>query len=157
MSDITEPHLLPAALFTSQTTSPPIAGSPLAEWATLFLNATFKKNLSLNPQQDRTKMGLQLHDPLTVWYASCAQNEKWKFKTQDLRVETSGQWTRGYIVSDRRGRPVTQGQGDLDKEAIGDAGGWRDSRKGNSVAWCTQSPGVDVFAEHLLDRIFGTV
>lgn len=95
LSDITEHHLLPATLFKSYTTSPPVAGSPLAEWATLFLNATFEKNLSLNPQQDRTKMGLQLHDPLTVWYASCAAHEGWEFKTEDLRVETSGQWTRG--------------------------------------------------------------
>ncbi|KAH3941107.1 hypothetical protein HBI56_135920 [Parastagonospora nodorum] len=155
--DITEHHLLPATLFKSHTTSPPVAGSPLAEWATLFLNATFEKNLSLNPQQDRSKMGLQLHDPLTVWYASCAAHEGWEFKTEDLRVETSGQWTRGCIVADRRGRPITEGQGDLEEDALGDAGGWRDSRKGNRVAWCTKSPGTEVFAAHLLERVFGKV
>jgi inosine-uridine nucleoside N-ribohydrolase len=129
----------------------------MAEWSSLFLDATFKKNLSLNPQQDATKMGLQLHDPLTVWYASCPDNEKWVFKTEDLRVETSGQWTRGCIVADRRGRPITEGDSDLDEEVVGDAGGWRDSRRVNNVAWCTQSPGVDVFAGHLLERIFGSV
>ncbi|KAH3933669.1 hypothetical protein HBH45_041420 [Parastagonospora nodorum] len=155
--DITEHHLLPATLFKSHTTSPPVAGSPLAEWATLFLNATFEKNLSLNPQQDRSNMGLQLHDPLTVWYASCAAHEGWEFKTEDLRVETSGQWTRGCIVADRRGRPITEGQGDLEEDALGDAGGWRDSRKGNRVAWCTKSPGTEVFAAHLLERVFGKV
>jgi inosine-uridine nucleoside N-ribohydrolase len=101
-------------------------------------------------------MGLQLHDPLTIWYALCPGDQKWEFKTEDLRVETSGQWTRGYIVSDRRGRPVSEGAGDLDAEVVGDAGGWRDSRRGNRVSWCTQSPGQDLFAKVILERIFGT-
>jgi hypothetical protein len=82
---------------------------------------------------------------------------KWTFKTEDLRVETSGQWTRGCIVADRRGRPITEGTGDLDEEVVGDAGGWRDSRRANSVSWCTQSPGVDKFAGVLLERVFGAV
>jgi hypothetical protein len=75
---------------------------------------------------------------------------KWTFKT-------SGQWTRGCIVADRRGRPITEGTGDLDEEVVGDAGGWRDSRRANSVSWCTQSPGVDKFAGVLLERVFGAV
>jgi inosine-uridine nucleoside N-ribohydrolase len=102
-------------------------------------------------------MGLQLHDPLTIWYALSAGDDKWKFKTEDLRVETSGQWTRGCIVADRRGRPVSEGKGDLDQDAMGDAGSWRDSRKGNRVAWCTESPGVNRFAGVLLERVFGAM
>ncbi|KAF1911892.1 Inosine/uridine-preferring nucleoside hydrolase domain-containing protein [Ampelomyces quisqualis] len=155
--DITMRHILPASLFRSFTTTPPVAGSPLAEWVTLFLNETFTYQPSLSPQQDPTKAGLQLHDPLTVWYASSPEDPKWEFKTEDLRVETSGQWTRGCIIADRRGRSVTEGTGDLDEEVAGDAGGWRDSRKGNNVSWCTQSPGEDLFAPVMLETIFGTI
>tara|TARA_R110002003_G_scaffold23_4_gene1118 strand:+ start:12528 stop:13250 length:723 start_codon:yes stop_codon:yes gene_type:complete len=156
-TDITEPHLLPASLFHTHTTAPGIANSPLATWTTLFLTATFKKNASLNPQQDLSKLGLQLHDPLTIWYALSAQNAKWDFKTEDLRVETSGQWTRGCIVADRRGRPVKEGVGSLEEEVVGDTGGWGDSRRGNRVSWCVGSPGTEVFAGELLDRVFGRV
>jgi hypothetical protein len=74
-----------------------------------------------------------------------------------LRVETSGQWTRGCIVADRRGRPVREGTSDLEEEVVGDAGGWIDTRRGNSVSWCVKSPGVDLFAGVLLDRVFGSV
>ncbi|OAK98951.1 nucleoside hydrolase [Phaeosphaeriaceae sp. SRC1lsM3a] len=154
--DITEQHVLPAALFTSHISSQSISGSPLAEWTKLFLTATFEKNAKLNPQKERGEMGLQLHDPLTVWYALCAGDAGWKFKEEDLRVETSGQWTRGCIVADRRGRPISEGNGSLDEEAIGDAGGWRDSRKGNRVGWCVQSPGKELFAKVLLERVFGS-
>lgn len=72
-------------------------------------------------------------------------------------METAGQWTRGCCVVDRRGRPVSEGVGDLDVDVVGDAGGWRDSRRGNQVAWCTGSPGVDVFAGVLLERVFGSL
>ncbi|KAH7095855.1 Inosine/uridine-preferring nucleoside hydrolase domain-containing protein [Paraphoma chrysanthemicola] len=155
--DITEPHLLPASLFTKHTTNPAISSSPLTTWTTLFLHSTFAKNASLNPHHDPANHGLQLHDPLTIWYALSAANPKWEFKTEDLRVETSGQWTRGCIVADRRGRPVKEGTGGLDQEVVGDAGGWGDKRRGNRVSWCTRSPGVDVFAGELLERVWGKV
>lgn len=153
--DITERHILPKTLFEQYVGSADRQGSPLASWTSLFLNATFDKNFSLNPQQDPTKMGLQMHDPLTVWYALSAADPAWSFKTEDLRVETAGQWTRGCIVADRRGRPVTVGTGDLESEVTGDAGNWRDSRKGNSVSWCLTSPGEEKFAGVLMERVFG--
>jgi len=149
--------LLPASLFKSYTTTPPVSGSPLAEWSNLFLTATFQKNATLNPQRDPSKLGLQLHDPLTIWYALSASDPAWTFKTEDLRVETSGQWTRGCIVADRRGRPIKEGSGDLDDEVVGDAGGWRDNRGGNKVEWCVKSPGNDKFAGILLERVFSAI
>ncbi|KAL1792237.1 hypothetical protein ACET3X_009988 [Alternaria dauci] len=94
--DTTELHVLPKAMYEDYVNLKPIKGSPMAEWMSLFLDATFKKNASLNPQQDPTKAGLQLHDPLTIWYALCSTNSAWKFKEEDVRVETSGQWTRGW-------------------------------------------------------------
>ncbi|KAF1841026.1 nucleoside hydrolase [Cucurbitaria berberidis CBS 394.84] len=153
--DTTERHLLPQTLFEQYTGSEQVKDSPLAQWARLFLDVTFQKNHSLNPQQDDSKRGLQLHDPMTIWYALSPSEPAWTFETEDIRVETSGQWTRGCLVVDRRGRPVTAGTGDLNEEVIGDAGGWSDSRRGNNVQWCVQSPGVDKFARFLLDRVFG--
>lgn len=55
---------------------------------------------------------------------------KWEFKVEDLRVETSGQWTRGCIVADRRGRPVREGEGSLEEEVVGDAGGMEGFEEG---------------------------
>ena len=52
---------------------------------------------------------------------------------------------------------MTEGTGLVDVDAIGDAGGWRDARRGNAISWCTRSPGVDLFAGVLLERVFGTV
>ncbi|KAA8625279.1 Nucleoside hydrolase [Pyrenophora tritici-repentis] len=153
--DTTEQHILPKAMYEDYINLKPIKGSPLAEWTSLFLGSTFAKNASLNPQVDPTKQGLALHDPLTIWYALSATNPAWKFKKEDIRVETSGQWTRGCTVVDRRGRPITEGEGDLKEEVVGDAGGWRDSRRGNWVAWCTKSPGESKFARVLLHRVLG--
>lgn len=149
--------MLPQSLYTNHTTCEPLINSPLADWSTLFLLTTFKKLLSLNPNQDASKLGLQLHDPLCIWYALSASNPAWTFKTEDVRVETSGQWTRGCCIVDRRGRPVTERTTDLDEEVVGDAGWWGDSRRGNRVAWCTKTPGTDLFAHDLLERIFGKV
>ncbi|KAI4708232.1 hypothetical protein J4E89_006854 [Alternaria sp. Ai002NY15] len=153
--DTTELHVLPKTMYEDYIALKPIKGSPLSEWTSLFLTSTFAKNLSLNPQQDPTKSGLQLHDPLTIWYALCPSNPLWKFKEEDVRVETSGQWTRGCTIVDRRGRPVTEGESSLDEEVVGDAGGWRDSRRGNRVGWCTRSPGEGKFARVLLHRVLG--
>ncbi|KAH7559624.1 hypothetical protein BM1_04561 [Bipolaris maydis] len=154
--DITEQHLLPKSMYEDYISREGIKGSPLAEWTHLFLSATFAKNASLNPQhQDDAKQSLQLHDPLTVWYALCASNPNWKFKEEDVRVETSGQWTRGCTIVDRRGRTITEGMADLSEEVVGDAGGWRDSRRGNRVQWCNKSPGESKFARVILHRVWG--
>ncbi|KAH9870287.1 hypothetical protein IAQ61_005760 [Plenodomus lingam] len=153
--DITERHVLPKTMFETYMQREHIKASPLASWASLFLTATFAKNATLNPQQDPATAGLQLHDPLTIWYALSASHPAWTFQTEDVRVETSGQWTRGCCVVDRRGRPVRAGTSPLEEEVVGDAGGWRDSRKGNNVGWCRESLGIDRFAGVLLGRVFG--
>ncbi|KAJ4986647.1 inosine-uridine preferring nucleoside hydrolase [Stagonosporopsis vannaccii] len=155
--DTTEQHMLPQSLYTKHTTSESLINSPLADWSTIFLLTTFKKLLSLNPNQDASKLGLQLHDPLCIWYALSSSHSGWQFKTEDVRVETAGQWTRGCCIVDRRGRPVTERTTELDEEVVGDAGWWGDSRRGNKVSWCTKSPGVELFAHDLLERVFGRV
>ncbi|KAF1964927.1 nucleoside hydrolase [Bimuria novae-zelandiae CBS 107.79] len=154
--DITEQHLLPRTLFNSYITSPSLTSSPLKSWVELFLLSTFRKIASLDTHLNPETIGLQLHDPLPIWYALCARDPKWDFVTEDLRVETSGQWTRGCCVVDRRGREVKKGlEGPLEEDVVGDAGGWRDERRGNRVERCVGSPGEEEFAGVLLRRVFG--
>ncbi|KAF2791773.1 nucleoside hydrolase [Melanomma pulvis-pyrius CBS 109.77] len=156
--DITSPHLLPEILFSTYIKAPPLASSPLAQWATLFLHSTFNKIHSLNPAKRRATLGLELHDPLTIWYALSTSDPAWKFSPdEDIRVETAGQWTRGCCIVERRGRTVKDRTEGLDEEVVGDAGGWADSRRGNRLQRCVESPGFNVFWGVLLRRVFGTV
>ncbi|KAL5389364.1 hypothetical protein PMIN03_009451 [Paraphaeosphaeria minitans] len=156
--DITEQHLLPRTLYSKYIEADALKESPLTEWASLFLLSTFRKIASLDSHLDADTIGLHLHDPLTVWYAMAAGDEGWKFVTEDLRVETSGQWTRGCCIVDRRERQVKQGlTSSLDEEVVGDAGGWRDARRGNRVQRAIESPGAEKFAGLLLERVFGSV
>lgn len=189
--DITEQHLLPRTLFNSYIESEALSGSPLKEWAELFLMSTFRKIASLDSHLDAETIGLHLHDPLTVWYAMARGEEGWKFVVEDLRVgvysfvalilfcpfscdmngvcereslliqiqvETAGQWTRGCCIVDRRERAVQTGlTGPLDEEVVGDAGGWRDSRRGNRIERAVESPGGEKFAKLLLERVFGSI
>ncbi|KAH7114211.1 Inosine/uridine-preferring nucleoside hydrolase domain-containing protein [Dendryphion nanum] len=159
--DITSPHLLPKPLFTQYTAPLAASGSPLANWTTLFVNSTYRKIHSIRPDLDSDTIGLEMHDPLTIWYALTANDPLWRFKEdEDIRIETSGQWTRGTCIVDRRGKGIKQ-EGDagvdLDAEVTGDAGGWLDGRKGNRVGRCIGTPGETVFAEVLLERLFGDV
>ncbi|KAF2463367.1 nucleoside hydrolase [Lindgomyces ingoldianus] len=159
--DITTPHLLPQSLFTTYTT--PLSTSPLANWSTAFLTTTYQKVFSLKPSQDPTKLGLELHDPLTIWYCLTSTQgnplaSQWKFIAgEDIRVESSGQWTRGCCIVDQRGKGPMKGEGDVEAMVVGDAGGWLDERRGNRVDRCVGSPGVERFAGELLERIFGRV
>ncbi|RMZ17145.1 hypothetical protein D0862_00913 [Hortaea werneckii] len=94
--DITERHLIKRGEYR-KTMEPVIAsGSPLAEWTTAFLNATFDKVESLQSKVSGDEVGLQLHDPLCVWYCMIKAGEAgWKVNVdEDIRIETSGQWTR---------------------------------------------------------------
>lgn len=52
---------------------------------------------------------------------------------------------------------MSVGEGDLDAEVTGDAGGWKDSRRGNKVSWAVESPGEELFAHVLLERIYGKI
>jgi inosine-uridine nucleoside N-ribohydrolase len=154
-TDITTPHKLTRALFHDHVDT--LADSPLANWSKLFLHATFEKIASLYPSTPAEEIGLELHDPLTIWYAATASDARWQFVNEDVRVETAGQWTRGACVVDRRGKVVSEGKGEVLDEVVGDAGGWLDSRRGNRVDRCVASLGTEAFASYLLTRVFGEV
>lgn len=153
--DITTPHKITRGQ-VKQTIQPLIeAGSPLAEWTAAFLNSTFAKVESLMEGVSGDSVGLELHDPLCIWYAITHDDAGWKIKMdEDIRIETTGQWTRGMTVVDTRGRKK-RAPDDGEGEIPGDAGNWLSPNAGNRVGRCVQSPGVDLFAPYLLRRVFG--
>jgi inosine-uridine nucleoside N-ribohydrolase len=180
--DITTPHQLHRSQVKAKLGPLAAAGSPLAEWTSAFLYKTFEKIESLTRKQ--VDPGLELHDPLCVWYMLTRSAPSWMLAPkgpEDIRVETAGQWTRGMHVIDRRmrkkkgadpaldqvrspgavdiGNPVEAFTvGDADEELAdipGDNGGWLDVRKGNRINRVIGSPGEDAFAPYLLERVFG--
>jgi len=153
--DITEKHVLTRGDFGASLQPQLAAKSPLAEWVSAFINATFEKVESLHPEVSGDAVGLQLHDPLTIWYCVDDDNPKWKIiEGEDLRVETAGQWTRGMFVTDKRSRK--QKDDNDDSEAPGDTDGWLTGGNGNRLNRCVGSPGQDIFGQLLLKRIFGS-
>lgn len=165
--DITTPHRLHRRQFADRTAGLVEAGSPLAEWTSHFMSRTFAKINSLSGQEGNAAAdpGLQLHDPMTVWYVITRDDPRWEIRgPEDIRVETAGQWTRGMHVVDRRGfRKAMVDDGGLDGEESelvmdempGDTGGWLRVGGGNRVRRVVRSPGESVFGDVLLDSIFG--
>ena len=148
--DITTPHLLSKNYFLERITPFESAGSPLARWCKTFMVGTFNKIDSM--VGDGSEPGLSLHDPLCIWYMLLRDDERWTnslAKLEDLRVETSGQWTRGMHVIDRR----TRSNEGLD-EVPGDTMGWLSKTKGNRINRIVGSPGTLAFAEFLMSRLF---
>lgn len=152
--DITLPHLLNLNFF-NETIQPHLdAGSPLASWVNTFMSGTFKKIIEI--VGDGSEPGLSLHDPLTVWYAITRDDKRWKLAEgapEDIRVETSGQWTHGMHIRDRRGRPKPDGV--TSWEHPGDEYGWSSLIKGNRIDRMVESPGTDDFAPYTMKRLFG--
>ena len=132
--------------------------SPLAEWTGAFLGSTFHKIQTLHHGHEDGSAALSLHDPLCVWYAltGASQKEGWTVSGgEDVRVETSGQWTRGMCVVDRRNRKRREDDDGEGGEVSGDTGNWLSSGRGNRLSRCVGTPGERALAPFLLDRIFG--
>ncbi|KAF6813627.1 inosine-uridine preferring nucleoside hydrolase [Colletotrichum sojae] len=162
--DITTPHLLKRGFFTSTIQASLEGGSPLSQWMNHFMSKTFANIERL--QGNGEEPGLELHDPLTVWYLLTQDDPKWKAvaEPEDIRVETSGQWTRGMLLVDKRIRvkyeeTLETGQsGGVDSLTLpdvpGDHGGWLSYSRGNRVNRVIESPGIEVCAQDLMKRIF---
>ena len=101
---------------------------------------------------------ISLHDPMCVWYSLTAnvQRQEWQVnKNEDIRIETTGQWTRGMCVIDRRGRKMRDDDSDEeDAEVPGDSGGWLGKSSGNRIGRCIATPGELLLAQFLLNSIF---
>lgn len=151
--DITERHVLSRGEYR-KTIEPLLAAkSPVAEWTSAFLNSTFHKIESLQQNVSGDAVGLQLHDPLCVWYCMADGDAKWELtQDEDIRVETSGQWTRGMCMVDRRSRKKRED--DDVGERAGDSGNWLSNAAGNQLQRCVGTPGEDVFGGYLLKRVF---
>ncbi|KAH8663022.1 Inosine/uridine-preferring nucleoside hydrolase domain-containing protein [Tricladium varicosporioides] len=180
--DITSPHLLQKQSFQAKLDPLIQAGSPLAEWTSAFVHKTYDKIESLTRKQ--TNPGLELHDPLCIWYVLTRSAPNWMSAPkapEDIRVETAGQWTRGMHIVDRRNRkkggatveqvkspgavditnPMDNlnlaivGKEEVEGDAPGDNGGWLDVRKGNRINRIISTPGEEAFGPYLLERVFG--
>lgn len=171
-ADITSKHELTRGQFDAAIASSHAAGSPLATWASVFVSSTFRKVEGLSSSDRDTvaeTVSFSLHDPLCVWYAMSQDDPRWKWAPgredregvpgeedgyEDIRVETSGQWTRGMCVVDRRERRLRNDDGE-GGEVPGDTGNWLGRKAGNRIRRCVGSPGEERFAQEMLERIFG--
>ena len=152
--DITNKHVLTRGEYRKAMEPLLAAGSPLAEWTNAWLSSTFTKMEALQDDVTGDAVGLQLHDPLCIWYCITQDDPKWKLaKDEDIRIETSGQWTRGMCVIDQRSR-LKMGD-ELGDEVAGDHGKWLNGAAGNRLGRCIQSPGQDVFGTYILKKVFG--
>ncbi|KAK7932100.1 hypothetical protein PG985_002812 [Apiospora marii] len=167
--DLTTPHLLNRGFFFDTITPHVKAGSPLAAWVNTMMSGVFRK--VEGSFGDETEPGLSLHDPVTIWYMLTHDNPGWKTVAgapEDIRVETSGQWTHGMHLIDRRGRKragdasavgvTADASGAVDVEEVpGDDFGWLSARRGNRVHRFAESPGPDTFAPFLMQQLFGKI
>ena len=153
--DITSVHELTKKQFIESVDPLCQAGSPLAAWTEAFLSSTFNKVESLRKGVNGELVSLTLHDPLCVWYSMITDRPGWEIQREvDMRVETTGQWTRGMCVVDRRNRKRRDAEDD-DENKSGDTGNWLSPMSGNRLNVCTRSPGADQFATELLERVYG--
>lgn len=151
--DITDRHSITKGQF-QRTVSPFLeAGSPLAEWVGAFMAHAFRKLESTGLGHESDKVSLSLHDPMCAWYALTADDARWRptsASPEDIRIETSGQWTRGMCIVDRRSRQRI----DSEVESSGDHGLWLSTRAGNRILRMEGSPGEDEFGGILMEKIF---
>lgn len=152
--DITTPHLLNMGYFIGKIEEQVSRESPLGIWVNSFMTGIFRQIASMvGPGEEP---GLSLHDPLTIWYMLTGSDPAWKLAKgapEDIRIETSGQWTHGMHVSDRRGRSRPDGVTTF--EVPGDEDGWLSLKRGNRINRYVSSPGETAFAPFLMERLFG--
>lgn len=151
--DITTPHQLHKTPFLEAVTGHVEKGSPLATWVNTMMGGVFRQIEKITGGD--VNEGLSLHDPLTVWYMQTHDHPGWKLcqdGPEDIRIETSGQWTHGMHIVDRRGR---QRAAESLGEVPGDDFGWQSAKRGNRVNRLVDSPGADKFGPFLLSKLFG--
>jgi len=152
--DLTESHEITRGEFRSRVSPANAAGSPLAEWVSALMAHLFRQLDFMHPDHDGDDARLSLHDPVCMWYAITRHSPQWALSAkspEDIRIETTGQWTRGMCVTDRRNRK----RHDDDMVRSNDHGRWLSNRAGNRINRMATSPGGDVFVDFLLERLFG--
>jgi inosine-uridine nucleoside N-ribohydrolase len=152
--DTTENHVLSRAQFESHIAGPLKSGSPLAEWLSAFMTPMLDKMETLHIGHSGETASLALHDPLTVWYVLTRDTLGWdpspaKPHFEDIRVETSGQWTKGMTLVDRRTRHRRNSDGPVPH----DRDNWLGNRSGNQVLRLRKSGFEQQFGEEMMKRI----
>lgn len=149
--DVTSHNVLDYKLFSDAIKHLVESGSPLAILVDTFLGGVYRK---LKTQfGEASGPSMSLHDPLTVWYVLARDNPAWHFvEGEDIRVETSGNLTRGMLVADSRGR--TKADGVVADEIVGDDVGWLSAVRGNRINRAAGSPGAKLFTKLLMREIF---
>ncbi|KAF2422961.1 DNA glycosylase [Tothia fuscella] len=135
--DITGKHMLTRGDFEASLEPLLIAKSPLAEWVSAFMKASFDTIESQSPGAVKDAVEVQLHDLLTIWYCIDHDDTQCQIsKGEDLRVETVGQrsWKR---------------KDDCDDEGLAGA-------NGNRINRCVGTPGQDMFGRLLCKQVFGS-
>lgn len=151
--DITLRHNISRGQFRTAVTPLLDAGSPLAEWVAAFMAHTFKTVEALHPGNVGDTAELSLHDPVCVWYALTSEDPQWAASAtspEDIRIETTGQWTRGMCVVDRRNRHRIEGE----EESSSDHGLWLSRRAGNRIWRMDASPAEKNFGDVIIQRLF---
>ncbi|ETI22368.1 hypothetical protein G647_06442 [Cladophialophora carrionii CBS 160.54] len=151
--DITEYHMLSRGEFTAFAKPFLDQGSPLAAWMSAFMTPMLDKMERLHIGHEGEGAALALHDPLCIWYVLTQDDVRWKASErspEDIRIETSGQWTRGMTVGDKRARRRRNSDGEVPH----DRGNWLGNRSGNRVDRMLESPGRDEASKYLLKSIF---
>ena len=156
--DITENHVLSRALFESHVASSLKSGSPLCEWLSAFMKPMFEKMETLHIGHSGESAALALHDPLTIWYVLTRDDSGWdpspaKPRLEDIRVETSGQWTKGMTLLDRRARNRRNSDGAVPH----DRDNWLGSRSGNRILRMQKSGFEERFGEDMMKSILGAI
>ncbi|KAJ5166950.1 uncharacterized protein N7482_005731 [Penicillium canariense] len=152
--DITLRHNLSRGEFRAAVKPLLEAGSPLAEWVSVFMAHAFKTLERMHPGHVGDDAQLSLHDPVCVWYALTSEDPHWApsaTSPEDIRIETVGQWTRGMCIIDRRNRHPIEG----DEESSNDHGLWLSQRAGNRIYRMDESPAETTFGTILIQRLFG--
>lgn len=147
--DVTSRHLLSSQDVKDIVDPLAAAGSPLAGWLKVFADRTFEHMKTLYTGN----FDLALHDPVVIWYVLTGGKGWTVGEEVDVRVEATGQWTRGMCVVDRRPKGKVEEGG---KEKDVDHGGWLHKGKGNRVrvAWEGDEKEGN-FGRVMLGRIFG--
>ncbi|KAI2790954.1 hypothetical protein POX_c03807 [Penicillium oxalicum] len=151
--DITLRHNLSRGEFRAAVLPLVEAGSPLAEWVSAFMAHTFKTLEKLHPGHVGDDASLSMHDPVCVWYALTSDDPLWVPSTtspEDIRIETTGQWTRGMCVVDRRNRHPIESE----EASSSDHGFWLSKRAGNRIIRMDGSPVEASFGTVIIDKLF---
>lgn len=153
--DITNKHCVTRGEFNSVITPLLQKGSPLAEWVSAFMTYSFRTVEGQFVGQNGDTVELGLHDPICAYFALTRSHSGWKYaseKPEDIRVDSTGQWTRGMLVTDRRDR--VREEGPHEEETPEDQGLWLNTRAGNRIWRMIESPVGKQLGQVLLKQVF---